>query len=294
MTDMRWISSAAPFQYGTSKMRTSPPTRAASWRAPSAFVRSVRPMQKRSGRNHRVSPPSTVPGASIQPDKGIPAARVQASSASGSGIRLGLPGRRRIDPRSVTSNGSKVYTRSGLVSSVSRTWTRGPRLASVATNESCSRRATSRSTGCTKWWAGSSYAAPNAAPGRLTSTSRNGADMLWAPKRRIVAVIAGRIVAGDLAMSIRRGTLGRMSGYAASARLRGGAPRFVATGIDGVRVAEVADAAATAQERDGIADEVWIELVGRPLDERLAAWFADLRETWAQATFFLFDPESWR
>ncbi len=83
-------------------------------------------------------------------------------------------------------------------------------------------------------------------------------------------------------MSIRRGTLGRMSGYAASA------------GIDGVRVAEVVDAAAPAQEREGIANEVWIELVGRPLDERLAAWFADLRKTWAQATFFLFDPESWR
>lgn len=92
-------------------------------------------------------------------------------------------------------------------------------------------------------------------------------------------------------MSGRRGTLGPMSGYAASARLRGGAPRFVAIGIDGGRVAEVA---ATAQERDGIADQHWVELVGRPLDERLAAWFADLRETWAQATFFLFDPESWR
>jgi len=42
------------------------------------------------------------------------------------------------------------------------------------------------------------------------------------------------------------------------------------------------------------AGDDWIELVGRPLDERLASWWADLCEAWSQSTFFLFDPESWR
>ena len=96
-------------------MRTSPPTSAPSWRAPSAFVRSVRPMQNRSGRSQNVSPPSIVPGASIRPTVGIPAARVQASMAAGSVARFGLPGRSGIAPRSVTSSGSNVYTRSGDV-----------------------------------------------------------------------------------------------------------------------------------------------------------------------------------
>lgn len=41
-------------------------------------------------------------------------------------------------------------------------------------------------------------------------------------------------------------------------------------------------------------DRDWIELVGRPFGQRLAAGWAELRETWSQTTFFLFDPESWR
>ena len=65
-------------------------------------------MQNRSGRSQNVSPPSTVPGASMRPAVGIPAAAVQASSAAGSPARFGLPGRSGIAPRSVTSSGSKV------------------------------------------------------------------------------------------------------------------------------------------------------------------------------------------
>ena len=42
MTDIRWTSSAGPFQYGRSTIRTSPPTIAASWRAP-CVVRAERP-----------------------------------------------------------------------------------------------------------------------------------------------------------------------------------------------------------------------------------------------------------
>jgi len=35
-------------------------------------------------------------------------------------------------------------------------------------------------------------------------------------------------------------------------------------------------------------------LAGESLDERLTAWWADLREQWAITTFYLFDPQSWR
>ena len=77
-------------------MRTSPPTIAASWRAPASFVRSVRPMHSRSGRSQNVSPPSTVPGASIRPSVGMPARRASsASRTSGSPARFGLPGAER-------------------------------------------------------------------------------------------------------------------------------------------------------------------------------------------------------
>ena len=65
-------------------------------------------MQNRSGRSQSVSPPSIVPGASMRPSVGIPAASVHASMAAGSGARFGLPGRSGIAPRSVTSSGSKV------------------------------------------------------------------------------------------------------------------------------------------------------------------------------------------
>ena len=41
-------------------------------------------------------------------------------------------------------------------------------------------------------------------------------------------------------------------------------------------------------------DQVHVELVGMPLDERFAGWIAGLRETWSQTTFYLFDAEGWR
>ena len=81
-----------------------------------------------------------------------------------------------------------------------------------------------------------------------------------------------------------------MAGYAASARLRGEVPRFVrlgsgaplSTGFDGEAIRRWLDAS----------DQ--IELVGRPLDQRLADWLASLGEAWSQMTFYLFDPQSWR
>ena len=36
------------------------------------------------------------------------------------------------------------------------------------------------------------------------------------------------------------------------------------------------------------------DLAGESPDERLGAWWANLREQWAITTFYLFDPQSWR
>jgi hypothetical protein len=87
-----------------------------------------------------------------------------------------------------------------------------------------------------------------------------------------------------------------MSGYAASARLQRGVPRFKGTVASGVTAAGVVTppAAPTGAFETAGANDGWVELVGRPLEERLAARWSDLREAWTQTTFFLFDPESWR
>ena len=72
---------------------------AASWRAPASLVRSVRPMQNRSGRSQNVSPPSMVPGASIRPDRrdaGVGGPRLEhvGLGARGSACRAGAGSRR--------------------------------------------------------------------------------------------------------------------------------------------------------------------------------------------------------
>ena len=80
-----------------------------------------------------------------------------------------------------------------------------------------------------------------------------------------------------------------MSGYTASARLQGGSLRFMAA--ESNRPA--------GRDRGATAPGAWldrepVELVGQPLGARVAERWDDLRETWSQLTFFLFDPESWR
>lgn len=74
-----------------------------------------------------------------------------------------------------------------------------------------------------------------------------------------------------------------MSGYVASARIAGPAPRLVRRAPD----AEEADPRATLVAA--------VEPVVEPdaadeLDERWTAF----RERWSQLTFFLLDPNSWR
>jgi hypothetical protein len=75
-----------------------------------------------------------------------------------------------------------------------------------------------------------------------------------------------------------------VAGYAASARIRDGRPRL-------------AGAERTDDPRDDptARPEVeQIELSGPSLDGRLAAWWAGIRETWSETTFYLFDANSWR
>lgn len=80
-----------------------------------------------------------------------------------------------------------------------------------------------------------------------------------------------------------------MGGYSASARLQGATPRF--TGIGGRRATQVAEPR-VSPEPAGDPDRG--ELAGNPEDERIADWAVSARATWAQTTFFLFDPNSWR
>jgi hypothetical protein len=73
-----------------------------------------------------------------------------------------------------------------------------------------------------------------------------------------------------------------MVGYRVSARIDGGTPH---------RLRPPAPAAGAPREGDDVAP---VDLVGRPLEAVLAERLAAFRERWAQTTFFLFDPESWR
>lgn len=72
--------------------------------------------------------------------------------------------------------------------------------------------------------------------------------------------------------------------------LQGGAPRFAGWDPRAGRLAPTD----TPWTEPWTADVVPFELVGRPLDERLADWLASLGQAWTQLTFFLFDPDSWR
>ena len=77
-----------------------------------------------------------------------------------------------------------------------------------------------------------------------------------------------------------------MAGYAASGRITRAHPRFVGSGT---RQARMDDSEVTAH-----APAVPRVIDTRPLDVRLAERWSELREEWGQATFFLFDPNSWR
>jgi hypothetical protein len=50
----------------------------------------------------------------------------------------------------------------------------------------------------------------------------------------------------------------------------------------------------TREVADPMSEPDAVDLVGRPLGALVAERWARIREAWAQTTFFLFDPESWR
>lgn len=77
-----------------------------------------------------------------------------------------------------------------------------------------------------------------------------------------------------------------MSGYAATGRISRARPRFVGPGR-----------AWTADDGNGalVDSEASVPFHDhRPLQERLAERWWQARDEWGQATFFLFDPNSWR
>lgn len=82
-----------------------------------------------------------------------------------------------------------------------------------------------------------------------------------------------------------------MSGYAVSVRLRGGATRFVPGAGSAFGIADGASPAESVADGPPL-DE--LRAPPRPIGRRLSERLGDLRETWAQTTFYLFDPESWR
>ncbi len=78
-----------------------------------------------------------------------------------------------------------------------------------------------------------------------------------------------------------------MSGYAASGRITRSRPRFVGSGAG-------ADDDPLRRRANDLGAERGDPYDERPLDVRLAEWWAGVRDEWSQATFFLFDPNSWR
>lgn len=84
-----------------------------------------------------------------------------------------------------------------------------------------------------------------------------------------------------------------MAGYAASARLQGGVPRFIGGGLEPMPAqGPLPVPGATVDDPRVLADPE--ELVGQPVDHVIADWLASVGESWSQLTFFLFDPDSWR
>jgi hypothetical protein len=77
-----------------------------------------------------------------------------------------------------------------------------------------------------------------------------------------------------------------MAGYAATGRIVRAHPRFVGPGA----------ALGPRPAGSGVARQLGAsrQVDPRPLDEQILDWWSEAREQWAQATFFLFDTNSWR
>jgi hypothetical protein len=147
------------------------------------------PMQNRSGRTQKVSPPSIVPGASIRPR--VRYARCRRPCLDGR--RLGRPVRlagpewdratvghqQRVEGvhevRRRELGLEQVHARAEPRQGLEERVVLAPREVEVDRVEEAVRRIVE--------------AAPKASPGRLTRTSSSGEVMLWAPNRRSVVII---------------------------------------------------------------------------------------------------------
>jgi hypothetical protein len=86
-----------------------------------------------------------------------------------------------------------------------------------------------------------------------------------------------------------------MAGYAASERIERASPQFVGLGSSiGGSLQAGAGPASTRVVMAAFDADVVDRASSATIGARLASRLSDLHETWAQMTFFLFDPESWR
>ena len=106
--------------------------------------------------------------------------------------------------------------------------------------------------------------------------------MLWAPNRRVVVVTPPRIASGRMDEYPAR-----MAGYAATERITRARPRFVGTGVGSDDATGPDRGRRTSPRRASESTCVRWTSVSSSACPRS-------REAWAQATFFLFDPNSWR
>jgi hypothetical protein len=76
-----------------------------------------------------------------------------------------------------------------------------------------------------------------------------------------------------------------MAGYAATERITRARPRFVGIEVGAASIDQLANEGRLDRRQP---------IDPRPLDRRIQDACAELRVEWSQATFFLFDPNSWR
>jgi hypothetical protein len=88
----------------------------------------------------------------------------------------------------------------------------------------------------------------------------------------------------DGAITVSRRTLCAMAAYVAMAYIVSARPQRPANpAVSTIRGPAVFEAEAETTD-----------LVGEPLDDRIAERWSHIRQSWSQTTFYLFDPESWR
>lgn len=78
-----------------------------------------------------------------------------------------------------------------------------------------------------------------------------------------------------------------MDGYVVHTRIERVTPHLARRGARGAT-------SAGRGPRDPAGGAAPIDLAGRPIETILAEHWEAIRERWAQATFYLFDPDSWR